>query len=146
MAVGDWKDRTIDIILDSGCCRHVMPPPEAAGYVVKESPGSRRGQNFIVGNGESVPNEGQVQMNFEADVGQGERRPITSVFQVAELNCSLMSVSQICSQGHRCVFEGECATVVDSGNEPVCRFKKNNGLYVTNMRLKAPSPFRRQAP
>ena len=143
MAVGDWKERTIDIILDSGCCRHVMPPSEVTGYVVRESPGSRRGQNFIVGNGEPVPNEGQVQLNLEVDVGGGNTRPITSVFQVAELSCSLMSVSQICDHGYQCVFDKEGAKVLGDDGEIVCRFKRDRNMYVTQMGLKAPTPFGR---
>ena len=146
LTVGTWQDREVEMILDSGCCRHVLPPSEAAGYTVRDSPGSRRGQNFIVGNGEPVPNEGQVHLNLEADVGQGERRSVTSVFQVAELNCSLMSVSQICDLGCKCVFEKDHAKVVTQENEVICRFERDRNIYVTKMNLKAPAPFQRQDP
>ena len=144
MTVSTWQDRPVEMILDSGCCRHVMPPSEAAGYAVQDSPGSRRGQNFIVGNGEAVPNEGQVNLNLEADVGQGERRPVTSVFQVAELNCALMSVSQICDHGYRCVFDKDRAQVLTDTGDVVCQFPRIRNIYVTEMSLKAPTPFGRQ--
>ena len=54
MPVEGWQDRDIEITLDSGCCNHVLDAEDALGYLVSESPGSRRGQNFIVGNGERV--------------------------------------------------------------------------------------------
>ena len=146
MTVNTWQDRPIEMILDSGCCRHVMPPSEAAGYTVRDSPGSRRGQNFIVGNGEPVPNEGQVHLNLEADVGRGDHRPVTSTFQVAELNCSLMSVSQICDHGYSCVFDKERAKVLDEEGKVICQFERDRNIYTTKMNLKAPTPFGRQDP
>ena len=71
---------------------------------------------------------------------------MTSVFQVAELNCSLMSVSQICDLGYKCVFEKDHARVVTQDNEVVCRFERDRNIYVTKMNLKAPTPFQRQEP
>ena len=82
-----------------------MAADNAPGYEVQDSPGSRRGQNFIVGNGERVPNEGQISVNFEADLGGGgETDQLRSVFQVADMMRPLMSVSQICDQGFEYVF------------------------------------------
>ena len=69
-----------------------------------------------------------------------------STFQVAELTKPLLSVSQICAKGHKCVFEGDHATVVGVDGATLCRFRRQNGLYVTTMKLKAPSPFGRQVP
>ena len=54
--VEGWVETDIDMVLDSGCCEHVMDAEDAPGYSVTESPGNRRGQNFVVGNGETVPN------------------------------------------------------------------------------------------
>ena len=52
--VDTWVDTSIEITLDSGCCEHVMDIEHAPGYVgfVTASAGSKRAQNFIVGNGE----------------------------------------------------------------------------------------------
>ena len=55
-----------------------------------------------------------------------------------------MSVSQICAQGHRCIFEGERAMVVTQDGETICSFRKQGGLYVANVKLKA--LFTRQEP
>ena len=49
----DCIDAEIEICLDSGCCKHVMDLWDAPGYsaFLTESPGSKRQQKFIVGNG-----------------------------------------------------------------------------------------------
>ena len=61
MNIDDWIDVKLKMILDSGYCDHVMDAEDAPRYVVMEYLGSRRGQNFSVGNGEEVNNEGRVQ-------------------------------------------------------------------------------------
>ena len=138
----NWQDIDLHMTLDSGCCKHVLPADAAPGYEVTDSPFSMRGASFTVGNGARVANEGQMSLNLEADTGSGTEL-INSVFQVAELNRPLMSVSQICSHGFKCVFEKGQALVVGKSGETICRFEEDRGLYVANMRLKAPSPFPR---
>ena len=75
MPVGEWRDIDINIALDSGACNHVLDAEDVPGYRVVESPGSRRGQNFIVGNGAGLPNEGQVHLNLEVPIGADGPRP-----------------------------------------------------------------------
>ena len=68
--------------------------------VVVDSAGSKRRQNFVVGNGQRVPNEGQLVLNLEGDLGlNGGKRTMNSTFRVAEVIRPLMSVSR-----------AECAT------------------------------------
>ena len=71
----------------------------------------------------------------------GENQPLTSTFQVADMTRPLMSVSQICENGHRCVFEKNHALVVSAKGKGICRFEREAGLYVCRMKLKAPAPF-----
>ena len=87
--VDNWQDVDIDMCLDSGCCNHVLDLPDAPGYTVQESLGSRRGQNFIVGNGARVPNEGQVRLRMEIEPG-GTAIGLESVFRVAEVSRPLV--------------------------------------------------------
>ena len=63
--IEDWADIMIEVNLDSGACRNVMPRQLAPGYSIQDSDQSRRGLGFIVGNGERVPNEGQFLRNLE---------------------------------------------------------------------------------
>ena len=143
--VGQFVERDVEIILDSGCCEHVMDAEHAPGYPVLPSPGSLRGQNFFVGNGEPLPNEGQVNLRFGARDEAGEMRDLTSVFQVAEVTSPLMSVSSICDKGFTCVFDAKCGRVLDEDGATVCTFDRCGGLYATTVKLQPPEPFHRPA-
>ena len=144
LQVGTWVERDIEILLDSGCCDHVMDAEHAPGYAVVPSAGSQRGQNFIVGNGEYVPNEGQVHLRFGID-DDGERRNLTSVFQVAEVTNPLMSVSSICDKGFSVVFTSKHGKVLDEDGSTVCQFDRTGGLYAKMVKLQPPEPFHRPA-
>ena len=134
------------MVLDSGACEHIMDSEDAPGYAVSESPGSRRGQGLVVGNGASVPIEGQVQLNLEMGSADGTVRDLASTLQVAEINRPLMSVSKICDAGITCTFTSKGADVLNSKGVAVCRFEGQGGLYVLKMKLKPPAPFGRQVP
>ena len=56
----DWAETEIEICLDSGCFEHAMDLGDAPHYstFLTESPGRRRQQKFIVGNGEGESNDG----------------------------------------------------------------------------------------
>ena len=100
-----------------------------------------------MGNGERIANEDEVTLNFEAPNGQGGAQALRSVFQSARVTRPLMSVSQICDNGFKCIFERDKATVVDENMQPKFVFERRGGLYLSPMKLKAPSPpFGRQEP
>ena len=59
----------------------------------------------------------------------------------------MMSVSQICDNGFRCIFDKGKATVVDEQNQVKFVCERRGGLYLSPMKLKAPTtPFGRQEP
>ena len=65
--IGDtWQDIEIEITLDSGCVEHVLDAGDAPGYCLLQSAGSKRKQNFVVGNGHKILNKGEVHFNLEA--------------------------------------------------------------------------------
>ena len=142
----EWQDVDVEVALDSGCCDHVMDAEaDAPGYDIQESAGSRRGGGFLVGNGERIPNQGEVQLNLERPCCKDQQKRVRLTFQAARVTRPLMSVSKICSNGFRCEFDNEKALVIDEKGHTHCKFIKRGGLYVCNMRLKAPSHFGRQA-
>ena len=88
LGLDSWVDTEIEITLDSGYCEYVMDLGDASGFgaFVVESAGSKRRQNFVVGNGQRVPNEAQLVFNLEGDPGlNGGKRKMTSFFQVAQV-------------------------------------------------------------
>ncbi len=109
-----------------------------------QSDGSPRKQNFIVGNGQKGPNEGQLLLSLESD-GEANRK-IKSTFQIAEVKRPLMSVSRVCDQGSACSFSDTHALVLDKAGKTVVKFERRGGLYIARMRLKLPKGFVGQMP
>jgi len=97
-----------------------------------------------VGNGQKVPNEGQLLLNLEGD-GDGKGKT-KSTFQVAEATRPLMNVSRACDQGMTCSFTDTHALVLDKAGKTVVKFERGGGLYIARMRLKPPEGFVGQVP
>ena len=132
-----WKDIEFEVALDSGSVVHVCSIDDIPGYRVGESPGSRRGQEFLMGDGGTIPNLGQSQLNLSDD-----GRDIESIFQVAAVTRPLMSVGRICDEGHTITFDQVMAVVKSKEGAELCRFQRNNsGLYVAKLKLRNPAGF-----
>ena len=124
LAIDGWQDIMVEVTLDSGACRNVMPRECAPDYPIQDSNARRRGLAFVSGNGERVPKEDQFIFNLGADNGRGSHAQLAPTFQVAELTLPLMSVSQIYEQGFQFVFKDTHALDVDQAGETVCRFER----------------------
>ena len=62
--------------------------------------------------------------------------------QVTNVKKSLMSVSKVCDQGHRVVFEKECGYIEHLETGQRTRFNRRNGVYVLDVEVE-PAPFNR---
>ena len=56
-----------------------------------------------------------------------------------------MSVSRICELGRKCIFDEDTAEVIAKNGTVLCTFKRKGGLYVAQLKLKAPEGFQRPA-
>ena len=93
---------TKGITLDSGAADNVMPRRLLRGKSkVRASEASRQGVHYVAANGARIPNEGEADFLFRTREGQ----PFSWLFQVAEVNKILASVSALVATGHRVVFE-----------------------------------------
>ena len=108
-----WQDVEFDVALDSGSQDHVCDEVDCPGYETQPSPGSSRGQCFIVGNGGRLDNMGQRRLNMQPM--DNDAQPLSSVFQIAKVTRPLMSVGKICDNGMRVTFDDKKAVVSDSG-------------------------------
>ena len=61
-----WKDIEFEVALDSGSVVHVCSMDDVPGYRLGGSPGSRRGQEFLMGDGGLIPNLGQSHLSDTA--------------------------------------------------------------------------------
>ena len=99
LLAGDaWSDLEFEVALDSGAVVHVCGPGDCPGYVLEESAGSKRGQQFLIGDGGEIPNLGQKSLNLS---DSSCKRELTSIFQIAAVTRPLMSVGKICDKGHK---------------------------------------------
>ena len=116
------------------------------GYLIHICLGSKNGQQYTVGSGSNIDNEGEVNLNFESQV-KDDTFKLQSTFQVAKVSRPLMSVGRICDHDMRVVFESDKAEVVSKKDgSTICVFdRKDGGLYLAGLQLKRPSPgFGRQ--
>ena len=134
----EWIE--VDVAADSGAGDNVAKREDAPGYEVKESEGSKRGQNFISASKTRIANEGEVHLQMAAPTGtDGEFNPVNAVFQVADVCRPLMSVSRICDRGENTVtFDKNKAVVRNKRGQIVMTFVRKGNLYVGRMRVRNP--------
>ena len=136
----EYPEVEFEVALDSGSVVHVCAAADTLGYLLEESPGSRREQKFLMGDGGRLPNQGQKHLKL----GSEQCADISSTFQIADVTRPLMSVGKICDEGLTVEFAKTRAVVLDKDKKIVCIFERQSGgLYVANMRLRAPG-FARQ--
>ena len=135
----EWIDVEFEVALDSGSTDNVCHEGDAPGYLVEPSQGSRRGQQFVVGDGNKISNDGEVKLNLQTlDANPND---IASTFQVAKVSRPLMSVGKICDNDMDVIFSRYKARVVKD-QDTVCTFERQDGgLYLARFRLKRPNPL-----
>ena len=112
-----WSDLEFEVALGSGSVIHVCAPTDCPGYALTESPGSRQGQDFLMGDGGTIPNLRQKALNLlDESVG----RELSSVFQIAAVTRPLTSVGKICDEGHEVIPPSDMAIVNDPQGSEIC--------------------------
>ena len=98
------------ITVDSGAADNVIPRRVLRKWMkIRGSEASRLGVHYVAANGAIIPNEGEVDFSFQDKQGKVH----TWVFQVADVNKILASVSSLVDSGHRVVFDKCPDTGVD---------------------------------
>lgn len=136
-----WHDLEFEVALDSGSVVHVCSLDDCRGYKLQESPGSRHGQEFMMGDGGTIPNLGESKLNL---TDTAIDRDLESVFQIAAVARPLMSVGKMCDEGHTVTFNNVMAVVYNKDGAELARFHRSNGgLYVAKLKLRSPVGFPR---
>ena len=90
-----------------------------------------------MGDGGTIANLGQKKLNLSDD-----DHNLCSVFQIAAVTRPLMSVGEICDEGHNITFDAVQAIVRDKTGAELCKFHCTpSGLYVAKMKLRNPAGF-----
>ena len=130
-----WQDLEFEVALDSGAVVHVCSLDDTPGYVIEESLGSKRKQEFLMADGGTKPNLGQKTLNLDDDGNE-----LKAIFQIAAVTRPLMSVGRICDEGHNVTFDSVMAIIRTKDGDEICRFhREKGGLYIAKMKLRSPS-------
>ena len=96
----------------------------------------------MMGDGGTIPNLGQSQLNL---TDEKTDRDMRSIFQIAAVTRPLMSVGKICDEGHTIQFNNVMAVVHAKDGSELARFQRNSGgLYIARLKLRNPLGFARQ--
>ena len=133
-----WEDIEFEVALDSGSVVRVCAPADCPGYLLQEFAGSRRGQEFLMGDGGTIPNLGQKQLNLSDNAAGSD---LQSILQIAAVARPLMSVGKIFDEGHKITFNNICAVVRSKDGAELCQFRREptGGLCVAKLRLRNPA-------
>ena len=118
--------------VDSGAITSVIPSATAAQFPVRESAGSRRGQQFAVANGARLPNLGERTVRGLSDAF-GE---VQMTYQVAEVTKPLNSVGQMCDAGSWVLFHRDGGVIVSEKTGAETHFNREDGMYVLHTWVK----------
>ena len=101
------------VTVDSGAADCVMPRRLLRqGVRVRPSEASKLGVHYVVANNGRIPNEGEADFAFQTKDGQS----LSWVFQIAEVNKTLASVSALVDAGHKVTFDMDAETGVDTSS------------------------------
>ena len=137
----DWE--RIEITVDSGACDTVLPSRMLSSIRTESTEASRRGDEYEVANGHSIPNYGQKRCVM---MTSGSAIPKGVIFQVSDVHKPLMSVGSMADAGFECLLSknGGIMRDVDTGEEiPLAR---RGNLYILTAWVKsAEADFHRQS-
>ena len=98
------------ITLDSGAHHNVMPRRMVNQKKIRPSKGSLAGMHYIAANKGRIPNEGEVEFEFETLEGELENW----LFQIAEVNKALGAIADRVDNNYRVVFDKNMETGHDA--------------------------------
>ena len=100
------------ITADSGAGDPVIPRRMVNSKRIRPSAGSRRGLHYVSATDHRIPNVGEIKLEFRTDDGVDD----SIVFQVADVNKPLMSLSDRVDKNYRIVFDRDDETGDDLSN------------------------------
>ena len=119
-----WQNFKDPLIIDSGAAETVLPIGWAENYAMTESPGSKFGEFYQTADGTPIYNEGQKTLKLVNNLGQAR----TMTFQCAQVSKALGSVSKICSNNNRVVFDDDGSYIENKDTGERLWLEQRNGI------------------
>ena len=126
-----WQSFKEPLIIDSGAAETVIPMEWAGNYEMKESEGSKAGEFYQTADGTPIYNQGEMTLMLVN--GEGQARMMT--FQCADVSKAPGSVSTICSNGNRVVFDDEGSYIENKMSGERLWLEQRNGVYHLDMKI-----------
>ena len=131
---GVWEE--IEFAVDSGATETVVNDDMLMSIETKPSASSRRGVEYEVANGCTIPNLGEKRFRGFSIEGQG--KDITA--QVCDVNKALLSVRKVAAAGNKVIFEKQGAYIEDPGGRRIW-LEEKQGMYMLKLWVNKDSPF-----
>ena len=130
----------ISVTVDSGAGDNVTNKDEAPEYEVETSDHPEKDTAYILPDGRVIRNEGVKNVKVITEEGA----KCTVKMQVTDVRKSLMSVSRVCDEGHRVVFEKHGGYIEHLATGQKTQFPRIGGVYVLRLEVAPKSGFPRQ--
>ena len=127
---GEWE--MIELAVDSGATETVVGDDMLTSIETKESWGSKKGVEYEVANGDTIPNLGEKKFNGVTE--SGITRNLTA--QVCEVNKALLSVKKIISAGNRVTFDEDGSFIEDKNTGERMWLREEGGMFMLKMWVK----------
>ena len=131
---GEWEE--IKMAVDSGATETVMGEDMLTCTETKIGAAAKRGVEYEVANGVTIPNLGEKTFSFQT--AEGAERKITA--QICDVNKGLLSVVKMVNAGNTVVFTKDGSFIEDDVTGERIAINEENGMYVLSMWVKK-SPF-----
>ena len=131
---GEWI--RLQGVVGSGACKPVAPPGMAPGHPVKQNEASRTGKTYSSASGHALHNLGEQLLSAVTDDGTETEM----LFQIADVSCPLISVSQICDHGNRVIFGRGGGVILNLLTGQEVPFQRQGGVYVLGMWMRRGDP------
>ena len=132
----------IEITIDSGACDTVMPAAMCGHISIVQTEDSRRGVEYEVANGETIPNLGERHCFLMTEDSHIMKE---IVFQCADIHKPLLSVSRCADLGYQCILEKLGGKLKDTVTGEEIPIHRRGNLYVMRawVRQNKPAGFAR---
>ena len=126
-----WRE--LEVTVDSGACDTVLPTDECKEIRLHESDQSRKGLEYEVANGETIPNLGERRCVM---MTENSSTPKRIAFQVADVHKALLSVTRAADMGYQCVLGKDGGYLQDTRSAEKIPIMRKGNLYVMRVWVK----------
>ena len=130
VAEGEWE--VLEMAVDSAATETVLNDGMVNSVETKDGAASRRGTEYEVANGETIPNLGEK--TFLGETEEGFKKNIGA--QVCDVNKALLSVKKVVEAGNRVIFDEEGSYIEDKASGEKIWMTEKGGMFTIKLWIK----------